>query len=29
MDEQVGIMVGIPEEEWNNWTKDRDWSFMD
>lgn len=29
MDNQVEIIVSISDEEWDEWTKDRDWSFMD
>ena len=28
MNTQVDIMVSIPDETWEEWTKDRDWSFM-
>lgn len=29
MDNQVEIIVSISDEEWDEWAKDRDWSFMD
>ncbi len=29
MNDQVDMMIHIPDDIWDEWTKDRDWSFMD
>lgn len=29
MDDQLATIINISDEAWDEWTKDRDWSFMD